>query len=551
MRSRAEPSESAPLHNKIANLSGWPRALLAFSIGAASVLAVAPIFAWPVLFVTLPGLALMLGGPADMSTRQAVWRAVRTGWWFGFGYFVVGLHWIVEPFLIEADTFGWLIPFAITLLPGGLALFFALAAGIARLIWLPGWRSVFPLAAAVGFFEWLRGVVFTGFPWNPVGHGLTANDVTLQWASVFGVNGLNVLAILLFTTPGLLLIDVIRKETNFRKFAIVVICLAAAIGAGIVYGLQRNELVIADQPDIKLRLVQPAVLQTEKWKPENRSRVFEQLLDLSRQDRNGRVDDLAGVTHVIWPESAIPFLLLRTPKALEKIAALLPQRATLITGALRINAAGNSASGEREIFNSLMAFSAGAERLAQYDKIHLVPFGEYLPFQSLLESIGLEQLTRQRGGFNVGTAGRRIELPGTPAFTSLVCYEGIFSGKIIIAKERPEWLLIITNDAWFGAWAGPRQHFHQARIRAVEEGLPVVRVSNNGISAVIDPLGRLRDWRGLNVSGTVDARLPAILPPTVFSRLGHVPFWLLVLICTVTAVRGFLTRPRNFQNSQP
>jgi apolipoprotein N-acyltransferase len=532
----------------LASLAGWTRRIVAFALGALSVLAVAPVFAWPVLFVTLPVFFLLLHDESESNNRlslSTLWRAALTGWWFGFGYFLTGLHWIIEPFLVEPEKHAWLVPFAITLLPGGLALFYALAAGLARLIWVPGWRSAFPLAASFGIAEWLRGTIFTGFPWNPLGHGLTGNDLTLQWSSVVGVNGLTILTVIIYSLPMMLAVSLISQRTTVRTVLIASLIGAGFLAVGLVYGVQRQALTIAMQPGIQLRLVQPAIPQSEKWAPGNQRAIFDQLLLQSKQNGNGNADGLAGTTHVIWPESAIPFLLLRTPQALKEIAELLPAGTTLITGASRIKAGGDNETGERQTFNSLLAFDSRANLIAQYDKQHLVPFGEYLPFQSILEGFGLRQLTRLRGGFTPGRSERFMALPGTPSFAPLVCYEGIFSGDVVTSVQRPEWLLIVTNDAWFGAWAGPRQHFHHARIRAVEEGLPIIRVSNNGISAAIGPTGKLQARLDVNVRGTLDVELPGLLPPTIFARVGNVAFWILLVCCILFSLGAPLARNRS------
>lgn len=538
----------------LANLKSWPRHITAFGLGAASVLAIAPLFLWPVMLATLPAFALMLAtadGDENTVSKRSLRRAALTGWWFGFGYFVFGLHWIIEPFLVEPDKFAWLIPFAITLLPGGLALFFAAATALAHLTRTTEWRFAFPLAAAVGMTEWLRGTVFTGFPWNPVGDSLTGNIFSLQWAGLIGIGGLNIVAVLLFTLPLLLVLDVISGRIQVRRAVLIAGSGLVLTAAGLVYGWQRTNLTITMQPDIQLRLVQPAIPQDKKWQPELRRWVFDQLLELSRQNEDGRVDDLAQVTHVIWPEAAMPFLPLRTPQALKEIATLLPDNTTLLTGALRITAAGDSATGERETFNTLLSFDSSGRNLGHYDKQHLVPFGEYLPFQSVLEAVGLRQLTQLRGGFTSGTGARTLNVPGLPSVTPLICYEVIFSGSLITTDNRPEWLLVVTNDAWFGRWAGPRQHFHQARVRAVEEGLPLVRVSNNGISAVITPLGQVVAQLALDERGVLDAQLPTAQPPTVFSKLGNIPFWAFIVLCFVTTLRTSRRIGVEFDSTQP
>jgi apolipoprotein N-acyltransferase len=252
---------------------------------------------------------------------------------------------------------------------------------------------------------------------------------------------------------------------------------------------------------------------------------------LSRRDPAGRQDDLAGVTHVVWPEAAMPFLPLDSPQALAAIAALLPAQTHLISGALRVQRPPPGASTPHQAFNSLMVFGPGGRLAAVYDKIHLVPFGEYLPFQSTLESIGLEQLTRMRGGFAAGAAPRPLlSIPGLPRVGALVCYEAIFPTEVVQGIERPGLLVNITNDGWFGDSIGPHQHLHQARVRAVEQGLPLIRAANNGISAVVDAQGRILAQLPLNARGVIDSGLPRIGAPTLYVRYGEAIFAGLVLM---------------------
>lgn len=542
------------LAERLENTQRWPRRLLAFALGAISAAAVAPLFAWPVLLITLPVLALMLNPSDDQEpevSRASVLRAAGTGCWFGFGYFLISLHWIIEPFLVEAETFAWLIPFAVTLLPGGLALFYGAATALAHLMWPGGWRCVFPLAATIGVMEWLRGTIFTGFPWNPLGDGLTGNAITLQWAGLFGIEGLNVVVVVVFALPVLLLIDRLRARISLRKAVSVATLLAAALICGGLYSANRVVGDVTDHADLRLRLVQPAIPQRDKWQPEKRQWVFDQLLDLSRRNTSGRLDDAAGISHIIWPEAALPFLPLRTPQALAEIAALLPDNTSLLTGALRLVTAADSTTGEREIYNSLLSFDSAATLRGFYDKQHLVPFGEYLPYQSVLEAMGLQQLTRQRGGFTAGSRSRQLAVPGLPAFTPLICYEVIFTNAIIQGDVRPAWLLVVTNDAWFGRWAGPRQHFHQARVRAVEQGLPLVRVSNNGISASIAPNGTVLAQLELNRRGSLDITLPKPWPPTVFATWGPWVFWMLVAACLILTFAMLQRRGGVNRSTQP
>ena len=521
---------------RVAQLSGWRRSSAAFLAGAASVLAMAPVHFSPILFITLPVLVWLIDGAGEAGVARwaAAKRAAWTGWWFGFGYFLPGLFWIGEAFLVEAEKFAWLMPFAVILLPAGLALFTALATGAARLAWPGGIARVLLLALAIGGAEWLRGHVFTGFPWNVLGYALTWPLELMQSASVFGIYGLTLLCVAIFAGPLVLVADATARPQNAASRVLRAVLLAV-VPLVALYGLGAWRL--ADGPatmleGVKVRIVQASVPQRDKWRPEKQREIFEDQLDLSRRDAAGRVDDLAGVTHLIWPEAAMPFLPLEHPEALAAIGDMLPEGTQLLSGALRLKAPGHFAPGAaREGYNSLMVFSdAGAVRQI-YDKIHLVPFGEYLPMQALLESIGLEQLTRWRGGFSTGVEPRPLlEIPGLPPVAGLICYEAIFPAAIVQGDRRPGLLVNITNDGWFGETTGPYQHFHQSRVRAVEEGVPLIRAANNGISAVVDAQGRVVALLGLNVRGAIDSAVPASISPPVYARFGDCTFLALSLI---------------------
>ena len=520
----------------VAQLSGWRRSGAAFLAGAASVLAMAPVHFSPILFITLPVLVWLIDGAGEAGVARwaAAKRAAWTGWWFGFGYFLPGLFWIGEAFLVEAEKFAWLMPFAVVLLPAGLALFTALATGAARLAWPAGVARVLLLALAIGGAEWLRGHVFTGFPWNVLGYALTWPLELMQSASVFGIYGLTLLCVAIFAGPLVLIADATARPQNAASRVLRAVLLAV-VPLVALYGLGAWRL--ADGPatmleGVKVRIVQASVPQRDKWRPEKQREIFDDQLDLSRRDAAGRVDDLAGVTHLIWPEAAMPFLPLEHPEALAAIGDMLPEGTQLLSGALRLKSPGHFAPGAaREGYNSLMVFSdAGAVRQI-YDKIHLVPFGEYLPMQALLESIGLEQLTRWRGGFSTGVEPRPLlEIPGLPPVAGLICYEAIFPAAIVQGDGRPGLLVNITNDGWFGETTGPYQHFHQSRVRAVEEGVPLIRAANNGISAVVDARGRVVALLGLNVRGAIDSAVPASISPPVYARFGDCTFLALSLI---------------------
>src|SRR5262245_31200226 len=554
------------LAERVRRLEGWRRRGAAFAAGAASVLAMPPCFFWPVLWVTLPVLVWLIdgvscppptaappslmpspGGAADLDGSERArrpscrrWsahppmRAAEIGCWFGFGYFVPGLFWVGEAFLVEAETFAPLLPFAVTLLPAYLALYWGAAAGLAAHLWSPRPHRLLWLALTLSAAEWVRGHALSGFPWNTLGYALTYPLPMMQSAAVLGIYGLTLVAILVFALPPVLWSE---PPTGPRRRPAA---LAAAFAPLALLGLSGQiRLALAQEatvPGIKLRIVQPSVPQREKWRPENQERIFFDHLALSATNPAGNVDNLAGVTHVLWPEAAMPFLPLDHPEARASIGRALPQGTFLITGALRAEPAPAGAPRSRRVFNSILVFGEAGALAASYDKAHLVPFGEYLPLQPLLEAVGLRQLTRLRGGFDVGPTPRPLfNVPRLPPAAPLICYEVIFAGAVAEGGERPGLLLNVTNDGWFGDTTGPRQHLHQARVRAVEEGLALVRAANNGISAAVDPYGRILARLDLDVRGTIDVALPAALAPPPYARWGDMVFLGLWLAGAVAA----------------
>ena len=505
-----------------------------------SVLAMAPFFLWPVLAVTLPVLVWLIDGAGDRP--QSLRSAFAAGWAFGFGYFFAGLFWIGEAFLVEAEIFAWLLPFAVTLMPAGLALFWGAAAALARMWWRRGWPRILVLAVALAVAEWLRGHVLTGFPWNVLGYALTFDLTTMQSAAVLGIYGLTLWTVVAFAAPLVVAADLGPRFGDTRALVRGAAVPLTAVLALSAYGSwSLRGVTPATVPGVTLRIVQPSVPQRDKWRPEKQREIFEKHLRLSGTRADGTRDDLSGISHVVWPEAAMPFMPLSTPEALAAIGEMLPDGTQLLTGALRIEPSDRPGA-PRRAYNSLMVFDDTGRLAALYDKIHLVPFGEYLPFQPLLESVGLQQLTRLRGGFTPGAAPRPLlQVPGLPKVGGLVCYEAIFPGAVVQGGERPGLLVNVTNDGWFGNTTGPRQHFHQARVRAVEEGLPLVRVANNGISALIGPDGRVLARIDLDRAGVADAALPAARPPTLYSRSGELLFWVNAVLFLLLA--GWL-RPR-------
>ena len=502
----------------VAALRGWRRGAFATLLGALSMLAFAPVHAWPVLFLTFGGLVWLLDGchAAHDSRSERLKCAGVVGFWFGFGYFFAGLYWIAEAFLVEPLRHGWLLPFVMTALPGGMALFFAVACAIAMLLWLPGAGRVFALAITLGLAEFARGHVLTGLPWNLIGYGILGPLPLMQLASLVGVCALSLLAVILFAAPAALFAPARSGLAGGKGTAALALLFVLLLGLGFVWGERRLAAAPHDSTGVRLRLVQANVDQAEKWRPENSAEIFDDYLDLTKSAGLDRVDI------VIWPETAVPFLLDDAPDALLAIGAALPEGTSLLVGSARL-VEERDAQGPLEaqrVYNSLLAVDHQGRIAGVYDKIHLVPFGEFLPFQDFLESLGFMQLTGVRGGFSAGAGSGLLSIAGAPPARALICYEIIFPDEIAAQGARPGWLINVTNDAWFGSSAGPYQHFHQAQVRAVEQGLPVARAANTGISAVVDPYGRILAEIGLGAKGIIDIELPKVGPTTTYVQFG-------------------------------
>ncbi|MFL4978398.1 MAG: apolipoprotein N-acyltransferase, partial [Xanthobacteraceae bacterium] len=446
-----------------------------------------------------------------------VMSSAGAGGWFGFGYFLAGLYWVGHAFLVDAKTFGWLLPFAVAGLPAGLALFTAAGLALARAMWTRGPSRVLALAVALTVVEWLRGHLLTGFPWNAYGYALTGPLVLAQSAALVGIWGLTFMAVAIFATPAVL----VDERIYTRRPWLPPLCAALVLAACATYGLVRlNQTPTSFVAGVRLRIMQPNLPQDEKFNYGAKQQVMSRYLTLSDRATGPGTTGIRDVTHLIWPESAFPFFIAREPEALAQIAALLPQGTVLVTGGVRPE---ETTPGAQIVqgYNSIYVIDHDGSILGTYDKLHLVPFGEYLPFQGLLESFGLMQLTKVQGGFLAGERRRPLAMPGAPAAVPLICYEIIFSGEAVPrAGDRPGWLINLTNDGWFGNSTGPYQHFQQARVRAIEEGLPLVRAANSGISAVVDPVGRVINHLPLATEGVFDAPLPRRIPPTLFVRIG-------------------------------
>jgi apolipoprotein N-acyltransferase len=518
---------------------GWKKRAIAFVSGAVGALALPPLSLFPLIAAPLTIAVWLIDGAHDRRRGRTLAASLKAafgaGWWMGFGYFLAGLWWVGSALLVEADKFAWALPLAVVALPAVLAVFPAVGFALARLLWSPGPARVFALAFGLGVAEWARGLLFTGFPWNDLGMALGVNLTLAQTASLVGLHGLTFLTIAIFAAPATLW-RVSENRLNLTPTIVAALALTAIAAFG---ALRLAAPPSAMQPGVKLRLIQPNIGQDDaSFSPENSQAILRRYFELSERAASPDRSGVRDITDLIWPESAFPFILSRDPEALSDIADFLKGGATLITGAARREDGGGRPP---RYFNSIEIVSRDGLSGERYDKQHLVPFGEYIPFASLLERAGVTQMVDIPGGFEPGSGHRILHVPGLPDAMPLICYEAIFPieiGDLFTGAERPGWLLNVTDDVWFGMTPGPYQHYAQARLRAIELGLPLVRDANSGISAVVDGLGREIAVAPLGVEGVLDAGLPVPLPPTWQSRFGSAGALAIALAFLAGALTG-------------
>lgn len=505
---------------------GWRRAVMLLVAGAITALSMPPFFILPALFVGLPIWVWCLDGAEHSSGwRRIFGPAFSIGFAFGLGYFLVAIHWTGAAFFVDGGWFLAAMPFAVLVLAAALAVFWGFASALAHFFWSNSLWRIVALATALSIAEFARGHLLTGFPFDLLGYALTANDQMSQLAAVIGIYGLTALAALIASLPALIWPADERGMTRrLVPFFVIVVVLTAQIG----YGQYRlDTTAIEERTDIKLRLIQPAIAQSDKWQAESRSFVMDRLLTLSETRLGPNDAGLTGITHLIWPESAMPFYLAEQPQELARISRMLPLGKHLITGAPR---QGFGPDAPDTAFNSIIVINSDGEVISSYDKTHLVPIGEYLPFRDMFRALGFTQFVPGAEGWTPGDARRLIAIPGAPAFLPLICYEAIFSAGLGKVVEDADYILNLTNDGWFDGSIGPAQHFHHVRLRAVEEGRSLVRVANTGITVLVDPLGRIVRSIPYGEIGIMDASPPKPLPQTIFARYRHWPLLIVILL---------------------
>ena len=503
----------------IGAMKGWRRALLLVILGALAALALPPVGFIPVLFVSLPGLVWAWAG----SSRAK--RAGLAGFWWGLGFYSAGIYWIAYALMTDPEKFAWMIPFATVGLGAVMASFTGLctaaAFAVAGRLKLSVLGRVIWLAILWTVSEWLRTFVFTGFPWNPLASVWDAVPALAQGAALFGTHGLSFVTFLGF---GLLAVAPMMERPRGRAaVALAAVALTVGLGGWGAWRLShdRGEMV----PGVTLRLVQPVVDQADKWRNDLREQTFVSMIKMSR------APGFENLTAVIWPETAALFPL-DTDGAHRSLAALAaPPGGLLLAGAPRIR---QPEPGHWQFWNSMIAVDGLGVVKGIYDKAHLVPFGEYVPLRGVLP---LPRVVISAGDFSPGPGPRSLSLPGLPEVGPLICYESIFpAGVIDPAGPRPKWLLVITNDGWFGQSAGPYQHLVASKARAIEQGIPVIRSANTGISAVIDSYGHVVSELGLGQKGILDIPLPRELPSiTPYARFGDKAVFLLLVLAGLAA----------------
>lgn len=516
--------------------SGFTRVLITLIAGALTALSQPPFGLFGILFLTLPVLVWLLDGELG-SVRSPVlsryFSFFRTGWLFGMGYFTAGTWWLGNALLLEADEFAWALPLAILGLPAFLALFYGFATMLANALWSDGIGRIFALAGAFGIAEWLRSFLATGFPWNALGYGFMPVPMMMQTSHLIGIFGMTAVTVVICAMPALLGTKLHAK----RGLALAVILFAAHLS----YGVYRLTLPIAATDETyTVRIVQPNIDQSRKMANVDRIEIFNEHLRLSKVPHhpNKPKPDI-----IVWPETSIPFILSEQPDAFLEIAKVLDEGQSLITGAVRMD---DSLEGrEPKYFNSIYAINDRGEVLSAADKVHLVPFGEYVPYEDWLRQFGIDNVISLPGGFTAAAKRQLLELNPDLSLYPLICYEIIFPDELGDELNGANAILNVTNDGWFGDTPGPYQHFQQARVRAVETGKYVIRAANTGISAVIDPMGRIVAAFDFAQKGVIDATIARFVSDDLSKHDRSTNFWLIIF--GLHALALFFALPRRLR----
>lgn len=509
----------AALARKVAMLAGWRRNVAAFAFGALCTLTLAPFYLFPLLIPSFTGLYWLLEGAA--SRRRMFWD----GWWWGWGFYMTGLYWVCIALFTDAEKFAWLLPFTLFGLTGVIAIYSGVACWLMSWLLLRGLTRLFVFSVVWMGVEMARGYLFTGFPWNLPGYSFGFSDASLQLASLIGAYGLTWYAVLLGLSGA------VPHERRGLLFAAVlwgVLALGTAWGGWRLYEANQVPQEKRFVEGVMLRLVQANIQQPHKWDPKLRMKGMQEHVTLTQ------APGLEKITHVIWPETAVPYVLQSATTLSRLLGSAVPEGKILITGTLRMEGEGEEIGSQ--IWNSLVAINHDGNIVGSYDKVRLVPFGEFQPFRDYLPKEWLTPVGDK--DFSSGPAVHRLDWPGLPPLLPLICYEVIFPVMIISSETRPAMLLSVTNDAWFGTSTGPYQHYQMARMRAVELGVPLVRVANTGITAIVDAVGQVVAYIPLGHKAFVDSPLPVSQnEPTTYSKYNIFFVQLLMMIMILLILR--------------
>jgi apolipoprotein N-acyltransferase len=503
----------AYLYVLVLNLGLWHRVGLSILLGALSALALPPWYFLPLIIPAFTGFLWLIDAAARSPNPLS--RSATIAWLFGFGHFVVGMHWIAEPFLVDATRHSWLIPFVILGLSGGLAFFIGITGLLITLF--TKFFHLSPIARVLLFsvfwviMEWVRSWLFSGFPWNLIGYVWSSTTEVMQVAAFIGVLGISLVTVMAAGMSAILGITGGCKSICIVLFFTVFLPIMLW-GAGALRLETAPDYLATDGinmvPEVSLRIVQANISQDKKWKAQYQKSNLQRHILLSKNKL------LSPPTHVIWPEATVPPHRIYNGYVRSAVKNIISPGGALITGAVR-----RGGVLDKDFWNSVYFINDLGINIAFYDKSDLVPFGEYVPFRSILP---IDKLVPGHGDFLSGVSRKTIKIKGLPPVSPLICYEGIFPGRTYRSDARPDWLLSLTNDAWFGTYAGPQQHFAITIFRSIEEGLPLVRAANTGISAIVDPYGRIIKMLDVGVEGVINSGLPLALPRlTLYAKWGN------------------------------
>lgn len=525
----------------ISRLAHWQKALLACGLGLLAALAFVPFKIWPGLLAY--GILQILIDCGASSARNRFFY----GWCAGFGFFLISCWWVSEAFLVDADTYGWMAPFAVAILAGFMGLYWGVTTWIYGSVFRSGhpiWGRILGFAALFSLIEQVRGVLFTGFAWNPVGASWAAGSVFSQWAAFVGVYGLSLLTLILsgLIANGLFLPVNVRGPSPLCKLGVGLALFMGTVGLARIPG---GNVVKTD--DFMVRIVQANIKQEVKWRPGALEGIVRQYVTLTQlpPQTGKKIPDL-----VIWPEGALPAsageIFYPNSNSAKKITQAIQPGQSLALGAYR-----GELGPQQQInyYNSLIflhGMGAGLWPMGIYDKNHLVPFGEYLPFPEILTAIGFKDFTHIGDGFTPGARPEPMSLPGIPRFQPLICYEAMFP-NLAAPDQGARWILNISNDAWYGLTYGPLQHHNLSAYRAIEMGLPMVRSTPTGFSSVVDPYGRIVTGKFLRQgeAGVIDAYVPRPLSqPPLAGRVVNLSLFLALFVLMVSAITAKLWRKK-------